>query len=75
MWYDSIMKKTGSSKKVGRSSKTGKFTIGQERFAKISAVEGIVLTKQMRSRVSEFDKKRMSAEERRTTIIQAYRKA
>jgi hypothetical protein len=32
------------------------------------------LTKQMRSRVSEFERKGVSAEERRRTIIGAYRK-
>lgn len=69
------MKKMGKSAKRARNSKTGQFTIGRERFAKISAVEGIVLTQQMRSRMVEFDSKGMSAEERRRTIIRAYRKA
>lgn len=69
------MKKIGKPTKRGRSAKTGQFTIGQERFAKISAVEGIVLTKQMRSRIAEFDSKGLSADERRRTIIRAYRKA
>jgi hypothetical protein len=73
MWYDFAMKKD-TSKRIRRSAKTGKFTIGPERFAKISAVEGIVLTKQMRSRVSKFERKGASAEERRRIIIEAYRK-
>jgi len=67
--------KKGTSKKIRRGATTGKFTIGQERFAKISAVEGIVLTKQMRSRVAEFERKGRSAEERRRTIIEAHRKS
>ena len=67
--------KKRTSKKIARSAKSGKFTIGHERFAKISAVEGIVLTKQMRSRLTEFDRKGLSAEERRSTIIRAYRKS
>lgn len=74
MWYDSAMKKP-TSKKIARSAKTGRFIIGHERFAKISAVEGIVLTKQMRSRQTEFDRQGVSAEERRRTIIRAYRKS
>jgi len=79
MWYDSAaMKKAKSSKgksgKVLRDAKSGRFTIGPDRFAKISAVEGIVLTRQMRTRIYEFDRKGMSAEERRSTIIRAYRK-
>jgi len=69
------MKKTGKpKKKVARSAQTGRFTIGQERFAKISAVEGIVLTRPMHARMKEFDSKGISAEERRTAIIRAYRK-
>ena len=67
--------KKDTSKKIRRSAKTGKFTIGHERFAKISAVEGIVLTKQMGSRVTEFERKDTSAKERRRTIIEAYRKS
>jgi hypothetical protein len=73
------MKKLKSSKakgsKVPRNSKTGEFTIGRDRFAKISAVEGIALTKQMRMRSAEFDKMGMSAEERRSAIIRSYRKS
>ena len=70
------MKKMRKSATRSRNSKTGQFTIGQERFAKISAVEGIILTKRMRSRIAEFDSKGMSAEKRRRTIIiRVYRKA
>jgi hypothetical protein len=49
--------------------------IGRQRFEKISAVEGIVLTKHMIGRVREFDSRGASSEERRAAIIQAYRKA
>ncbi len=69
------MKKTGSQSAKSRNSKAGQFTLGQDRFAKISAVEGIVLTRQMRSRIAEFDRQGLSAEERRRAIIRAYRKA
>jgi len=61
------------SKKVSRKPKVGA-VIGTHRFAKISAVEGIELTHEMRARSAEFGRKRISAEERRRSIIQAYRK-
>ena len=48
--------------------------IGSKRFAKISAVEGIVLTGRMKSRIAEFDRTGVSAEERRRTIIRSYSK-
>jgi hypothetical protein len=49
-------------------------TLGRERFAKISAVEGIVMTRQMTERLAAFDKQGLSPEERRTSIIRAHRK-
>lgn len=49
-------------------------TLGRERFAKISAVEGIHLTAAMHRRTAEFDRKALSAAERRRLIIRAYRK-
>lgn len=78
MWYDSFMKKprkpAKAAQRVGRNSKTDRFVIGAERFAKISAVEGIVLTGEMRTRMGEFETKRMSAASRRAAIIRAYSK-
>ena len=52
----------------------GSGIIGSRRFAKISAVEGIVLTREMHARTVEFDRKGMSAEERRISIKRVYRK-
>lgn len=49
-------------------------TLGRERFAKISAVEGIALTAEMRKRAAEFDHRGASAEERRRSIIRAHSK-
>ncbi len=60
--------------RVTRGTRSGQFTIGARRFAKISAVEGIVLTEKMRARGAEFDRKGMSAAERREAIIRAHRK-
>lgn len=70
------MKKKGSPKgsKVARSAATGAFTLGRQRFAKISEVEGIKLSGAMKQRAADLDRRGSSAEERRTTIIRAYRK-
>ena len=48
--------------------------MGRERFAKISAVEGIELTPAMRTRAAEFDRRGMAAAERRRSIIRAHSK-
>ncbi|MGM4924493.1 hypothetical protein AB8A31_16385 [Tardiphaga sp. 804_B3_N1_9] len=64
-----IRKKTGSSKRV-----PAKFVLGRERFAQISAVEGIKPTAAMKKRVAEFDRQGLSPAERRREIIKAYRK-
>jgi hypothetical protein len=66
------MKKKRSSKTSSRGTAT---TIGRARFAKISAVEGIVLTPEMERRVAHFDWAGLSARERRESIIRAYRKS
>jgi hypothetical protein len=48
--------------------------IGRERFAKISAVEGITPSAAMRKRVAQFDRLGLSAAERRHEIIKAHKK-
>jgi len=68
-----MKKKVSSSPKRTRRPKAG-MVIGSKRFAKISAVEGIVLTGRMKSRIAEFDRTGVSAEERRRTIIRSYSK-
>jgi len=50
------------------------FIVGRARFAKISAVEGIVLTRQMAARAERFEELNIPDEERRRRIIQAHRK-
>lgn len=62
------------SSKIGRSAAAGRFVIGRERFAKISAVEGIELGARARERQAEFDRQGLSPEERRRAIIAGYRK-
>jgi hypothetical protein len=49
-------------------------TLWRERFARISAVEGIVLTRGMEKRAAEFERQGLSAEERRRRIIRVHRK-
>ena len=66
------MKKKGSA--LNSDRRTGGVTLGRERFGKISAVEGIVLTRDMKKRAAEFDRQGLSAEERRRSIVSAHRK-
>jgi hypothetical protein len=49
-------------------------TLGRDRFAKISEVEGIALTAPMKQRAAEFERMGLSAEERRRSIIRAHSK-
>jgi hypothetical protein len=53
--------------------KTG-LIIGRARFAKISAVEGIELSPDMKRRAADFDRRGVSGAERRRAIVRAYRK-
>ena len=61
-------------KSARNGEKTGQFIIGRERFAKISAVEGIELTEAMKKRADDKRAKGLSAEEYRRTIIGSHRK-
>ena len=54
--------------------KTG-FVLGQDSFAKISAVEGIRLKPAMKKRAAEASSKGLSADEYRNAIVRAHRKA
>jgi hypothetical protein len=65
-----IRKKTGPSKRI-----SDKFVIGRERFAQISAVEGIKPTAAMKKRAAEFERQGLSPVERRREIIKVYRKS
>ena len=67
------MKKRASTSRRRRIAK-GVLTLGRERFAKISAVEGIELTADMRARAAEFDRLGMAPAKRRQAIIRAYSK-
>ena len=50
------------------------FTIGLADFEKISAVEGLHLSAEMKRMFREFDRQNLSAEERRRRIIAKYGK-
>jgi hypothetical protein len=62
------------SKKISRRAVSGQYIIGRERFDKISAVEGIKPSAQMKECEAEHDRKGLSAEQRRQSIIDAHRK-
>jgi hypothetical protein len=68
------MKKRASRKKTGSKKPRTEWVIGRS-FEKISAVEGIVLTGEMRARAHKLARDGASFEERRRTIIRSYRKA
>jgi hypothetical protein len=68
------MKKQGPGARSRNKAKSG-MTLGRERFAKISAVEGIELTAGMRKRAAEFERRGTPPAERRRAIVQAYSKS
>jgi hypothetical protein len=49
------------------------FVLGRAGFARISAVEGIALTPEMRAALDSFDREGLSAEERRARIVARFR--
>ena len=61
-------------KTIAKGTKTGRFVIGSAGFGKISAVEGIRMTAEMKKRASDARAKGLTAEEYRRTIIRSYRK-
>jgi hypothetical protein len=48
------------------------FVLGREGFARISAVEGIVLTPDMREAMESFDREGLTAAERRRAILKRF---
>ena len=65
-----IRKKSAANNRIAAN-----LVIGRERFAKISAVEGIKPSSAMKKRVARFDRDGLSAAERRREIIKAYKKS
>ncbi len=58
------------TKSPGRAS--GAHTVGRNGFAKISAVEGIVLSRETEAEFREFDRQELSAAERRKALLHKY---
>jgi hypothetical protein len=63
------------AKQTGAKAKKGGFVVGRKSFGKISAVEGIRLTPAMEKRAADAERKGLSAEEYRQSILRSYRKA
>lgn len=57
-----------------KGGKSGRFTLGSARFAKISEVEGIKLTPAMKKRARDARSENLTPEERRRAIIRSHRK-
>lgn len=57
------------------AKKSGSFTIGRDAFASISAVEGLRITAAMEADFREFDRKGLSASQRRSAIARKYGRA
>jgi hypothetical protein len=53
-------------------SRQSGFVLGRNRFAQISAVEGIALTSEMLATLDQFDQQGLSAEQRRHAIRQRF---
>jgi len=56
---------------ISQKGKSG-YTIGRDAFSKISAVEGIQLSKEMRSDFQAFEQKGLSPKDRRDAISKKY---
>jgi hypothetical protein len=67
------MKRRGSYERKKLSSGTGA-VIGRDRFAKISAVEGVKLSMRAKERAARFDREGLSGSERIRAIVAAHRK-
>jgi hypothetical protein len=65
------MKKVGKSK-ASRRPKAKGLTIGLAGFAKISAIEGLHLTREMRTTFRTLKRKGASPRQRRAAIIRKY---
>ena len=68
------MKMTRKPSTKHKKSESRGFKLARAQFAKISAVEGIMLSEQMIREFEEFDQDGLSADERRRAIISGYAK-
>ena len=67
-------RKSRSARRVEANDNSDAFTIGLADFEKISAVEGLHLSTEMKKLFREFDRENLSAEERRQLIVAKYGK-
>ena len=67
-------RKRRSARRVDNEKSGDAFAIGLADFEKISAVEGLHLSAEMKKMFREFDRKDLSAAERRKRIIAKYGK-
>jgi len=65
-----------NTQKLSSSTRSGTqrdvFTVGRNAFAKISAIEGLYLSSDMKRDFREFDQKRLTSDKRRRAIISKY---
>ena len=71
-WYPAVMAKRKNI--AAKETRSGRFVLGSDRFAKISEVEGIKLTPAMKKRANDARSKGLTAEEYRQAIIRSHRK-
>ena len=64
-----------TKKSSSKNTKASGFVIGSGRFRKISAVEGIQYSPKMKGSIAISKSNSLTPEERRETIIKAYRKS
>ena len=62
----------GMAKTPKSTSNSGPYTVGRQRFAKISAVEGIRTSRRVDQDFRDFDKKGLSPAERRRELASKY---
>jgi hypothetical protein len=68
------MKNTKKSTRTPSQGKARPFTLGRVQFAKISAVEGVALSDEMLREFEQFERNKVSAEDRRRAIVRGYAK-
>ena len=65
MWYNTYMK---------TATTQTHYTLGRRAFAKVSAVEGIALSKKQSDTLSDYDRRGLSPAERRKAIMATFGK-
>jgi hypothetical protein len=62
-------------RKAGKQASRSRAIVGREQFAKISEVEGIRFTDEMKEAMADFDRRKLSHEARRRAIIGRFKRA